>query len=146
LIYGVWNFHPSRSLLLFLFFSIASLPLALNSPCGVWHSSEVSFFSLSPPPPPSEINFLKDGGDEEASLSGMDEEEDIAGFRLSVIKQRKPHLAQQLDDFGTFLMRQDVKVDELNVWDFKGKLFLKERKLSQEGEIIGWGTNNFARQ
>ena len=45
-----------------------------------------------------------------------------------MLKQRKPHLVQQLDDFGTFLMRQDVKVDELNVWDFKGKAKKTRRK------------------
>jgi hypothetical protein len=63
----------------------------------------------------------KDGKEEDAAISGMDEEEDLAGFRLGLLKKRKPNLAQQLDDFGTFLMTKDVKVEELNVWDFKGK-------------------------
>jgi hypothetical protein len=66
------------------------------------------------------INDSTDKTEGEASIAGIDEDEDLAGFRISVLKRRKPEFAQQLDDFSTFLMGKDVKVDELNVWDFKG--------------------------
>lgn len=66
------------------------------------------------------LTKITEKGSEEASVAFDDEEEEIAGFRIGVLKKRKPELAQQLDDFGTFLMGKDVQVDELNVWDFKG--------------------------